>query len=400
MYQFKPLEFNRHFANSISRPEGRVSSTIYSNGNDLYIFGGMSTVTALSRQFDNHTISLGVSVSIKDTWSYNLSTKKWKLLMNEDKINLSDSLMHGIIGVMYEKNFLIICTFNFNFQDMPPSLKSCLHIYDLKNKNVLVHNTSGEIPVHSLAGNMIRHENFLYTVQLDKFGENNFTVYQLNTNTQVWKIVYKSQEFESRLLNTSQPTLVYNGKSIFVFGAHFVLDESIAIIPLNRIAVFDLKEFTWKMVNIHGDESQAVNFPEKRLEYNVAQYRNPLTGDMNVILTGGYSQSNSIYSDVWKLNLTSFKWKYLGLMPPEIGDKHSTTVSPFGQLIIFGGVIKNSNGVHTCSPAVYSIWLSIPKLENICWLAVLHYYPNLALKTKEEVMSLGISWEVFQSRVH
>ncbi|KAH0561321.1 kelch domain-containing protein 10 homolog [Cotesia glomerata] len=400
MYQFKPLEFNRHFAKSISRPEGRVSSTIYSNGNDLYIFGGMGTVTAFFRQFDNQTAPLEMNILIKDTWSYNLSSKEWKLLMNKDKINLSDNLMQRIIGVMYEKNFLIICTSHFNFDDIHPSLKSCLHICDLKNKSVLVHNTSGEIPEHSTAKNMIRHENFLYTVQFDKFGEDNFTVYQLNTNTQVWKIVYKSEEFESRLLNSSLPTLVYNGKSILIFDKHFVLDEAMAIIPFDTIPQFDLKEFTWKMVNTHGDESKVVHFPEKILDYNVTQYRNPLTGDMNAILTGGYSKSNGIYSDVWKLNLTSFKWKYLGLMPSEIGDKHSTTVSPYGQLFVFGGVIRNSNGVDTCSSAVYSTWLSIPKLEDICWLAVLHYYPNLALKTKEEVMSLGISWKIFQSRVH
>ena len=40
--------------------------------------------------------------------------------------------------------------------------------------------------------------------------------------------------------------------------------------------------------------------------------------------------------------------------------------------------------------SMLSVWLIIPKLTEICWEAVNHYYPNLQNYTPNELLQIGI----------
>ncbi|KAH0561320.1 hypothetical protein KQX54_016201 [Cotesia glomerata] len=277
MYKFK-----RHTVIGATRPQGRISSTIYSNGKLLYVFGGFDPTSARFQEFFNSVPPPRHKPDFLDLWAYDLSKKT--------------------VFSKYD---------------------------DSKDCNYLV---------------------------------------------------------------SSQHTLAYDGKSIFVIGGYINLDTGETFIPLRSIPVFDFESEAWRIVDTHGDENETSHFPVfpmERVNFSITQFTDPNTGDVNVVIFGGTQppwkqteritggRNDNVYTDFWKLNLRSMKWIYLGVIPSGIGDKPAAT--------------------NKSSSEIYSTWLCVPRLKQICWQAVMQHIPDIASKTDTEVIALGFTWKVFKS---
>lgn len=46
--------------------------------------------------------------------------------------------------------------------------------------------------------------------------------------------------------------------------------------------------------------------------------------------------------------------------------------------------------------AVHSVWLTIPKLSEICWQALIYYYPDLRYESQDELLHMGIPLKFVQ----
>lgn len=96
-----------------------------------------------------------------------------------------------------------------------------------------------------------------------------------------------------------------------------------------------------------------------------------------------------MFSDLWKLNLTNFQWTLIRTFElPHPTYFHSCAVTPAGKMYIFGGIYKMRDIVR--NNKVHATWLCIPKLSEICWEALLYYFPNMDSSCKEKLIKLGI----------
>lgn len=111
-------------------------------------------------------------------------------------------------------------------------------------------------------------------------------------------------------------------------------------------------------------------------------------GDINVFIVGG-EKEGFILSDMWQLNLRTLQWsqaKNFQLQYPTYF--HSCALTPEGKMYMFGGISKTRHLGR--SNDIISTWLCIPKLSEICWDALLYYYPQLVNCSKETLIKNGI----------
>ncbi|XP_008543614.1 kelch domain-containing protein 10 homolog isoform X2 [Microplitis demolitor] len=352
-------------------------------------------------------------LEFNNIWVYNLAGKQWKLIRNA-----SNSLDNTYpIGTIFESNYLIICTIRVPFNDNLSSRKCRLYIYDSKIGGGLVRETSGQIPSPSFPLNLIRHGKYLYTVGATNDLEAFSDVYRLNIENGVWEIVYicKGHD-ENEPLGRSDHTLVYDNNMIYIFGGDCHDPEQDDAFTFVKISAFDLEKYCWKIVDTRGDENNIPQYPVEREGLSATSYTDPDSGEINVIISGGRVYSDDTFSDVmndgfyenlndvWSLNLTSLKWtclKRFGTVLPHYVENHSMAISPAGKLFTFGGNIFSTNVEERIRfSSLHSAWLRIPKLTDICWEAVFHYYPNLKSMTDKELCSLGIPLLLLKSRIN
>lgn len=105
-------------------------------------------------------------------------------------------------------------------------------------------------------------------------------------------------------------------------------------------------------------------------------------------ISGGYDGEH-IFNDLWCLDLRTFQWYHIWpCYLPYPTYFHSSAVTPQGKMYIFGGICQN--GEYSRTNSVYSTWLCIPKLSEMCWEAILHYNPKIVKQNKESLVEAGI----------
>lgn len=104
-----------------------------------------------------------------------------------------------------------------------------------------------------------------------------------------------------------------------------------------------------------------------------------------VFIIGGHNNDN-IFADLWRLDLTTYQWTcFVTCQLPNPTFFHATAVTPEGRVYIFGGNYRAGR-----TNDVYSAWLCIPKLSEICWAALLAYYPDLYKRKIDSLIDIGV----------
>ncbi|XP_057320844.1 kelch domain-containing protein 10 homolog [Microplitis mediator] len=409
MYTFKPLVFTEHSSSSVTRPEeirDHHPFIIHCDDKNVYAHNG-DFLESLTQ------------TGIPNIWVYNLARQQWRLI--RDEINLPND-GDFILSIFFESNHLYIFTIKRPYgYNVNPNRTCRIYIYDLNTKSVVIRETSGQIPYPLLPLEMIRHGNYFYIVGItDDLGESS-NVYRLNMENGIWEAFYTCEELDNEYssIPRSRYTLVYGNNIIYKFGDNLQV-LGFDLYSFVSISAFDLEKCRWKIVDTHGDENHIPQYPTKREKYSVTSYTDPVTGEINVIMSGGadYSWRDAYdhfedtllpeqkfvvaYNDVWRLNLTSLKWTCLdkfGIVLPHCVENHSMAISPAGKLFTFGKSIFNDRNQRITTSSLHSAWLRIPKLTDICWEAIFYYYPNLKSMTDKEITSLGIPLKLFKSRI-
>lgn len=145
--------------------------------------------------------------------------------------------------------------------------------------------------------------------------------------------------------------------------------------------MFDLETRTWESLLTIGDKE--MNFPSPRRCHGCAQSQ----GDVYIV---GGTDGSEICNDLWKLSLDTLEWTKMEIEMPLPVYFHGTSISPAGQLVIFGGV--NSTPHNSRNNSLYSVWLRGPPLKELAWMAF-HYYcnrPALARCPPEDLIEMGV----------
>ncbi|XP_044577882.1 uncharacterized protein LOC123260688 isoform X2 [Cotesia glomerata] len=286
MYEFKPFSLTDR--NSRAYPVVSVGFLFIScDNNNLYTY----------------------DTKFPGIWSYNLSTNLWVELIISLKNNLSTT-EDNIIGIIKEDNLIKI----FSQKNLTNVSKAQLHICNLDTKEVVKQNLNGLVPDSDsiCRRNIFYYNNCYYTVLRCRpsIGEAfyDLKIYRLNLDTYTWEYVDKSTSMPLSYHNetSSSVGVVYNNDKLYLFMSY----------NLHYIWMFDLKTNTWNATymssddeHVHGDKI----FPELRESYSMSSYVDPDTNDTCLIVSGGENlRTYNADSAIWKFNLTSLKWYFLG----------------------------------------------------------------------------------------
>lgn len=147
----------------------------------------------------------------------------------------------------------------------------------------------------------------------------------------------------------------------------------------------------WEVITTKPDP-RLLQYPHARRCHSCVQFKET-DGRLFAYIIAGYCR-DVVLKDVWRLDLSSFEWHKLENSYPDRIYFHSSAITPFGKVYTFGGVkCDDSSPAMDRTGDIYSMWVTIPKLKEICWEAMLYYNPNLYTFKKSVLFDFGIPRE-------
>lgn len=230
--------------------------------------------------------------------------------------------------------------------------------------------------------------------------------YRLDLVTKVWECVCISKEsIQEDPKGRYRHEIAYDENFIYVLGG----GTSEVAYDLEIIPAFDLKENKWTQIKTKPDPLLPESgYPEPRKCHSCIQY--DTENGVEVVIAGGYYDDQRFFSDIWKLNLKTFQWTlFQSTELPYRLYFHDAATSGNGLMYIFGGIKmntlnsnnsnnNNNNDNHSNSNAststrtndIHRMWVTIPKLSEMCWDALLYYNPSIPKLERSQLLQAGI----------
>lgn len=242
--------------------------------------------------------------------------------------------------------------------------------------------TSGQYPLQLYGQALIYHNDYLYTIGGTTGLSYTCDIHRLNMKTLQWEIVYICKgrgEYEPK--GRYRHEVAFDGTNIYVLGGGTAEDAY----GFKHIPVFNLERNEWIRKKSLKDGRNGI--PSARRCHGAVQITD--NNVVQVFISGGHDGTN-IFDDLWRLNLNTMQWQLIDTCRlPQKTYFHATAVSPEGKLYVFGGIYCKSGDVKRTNE-IFTTWLCIPKLSELSWEAVLHYYPNINYCNKNDLINVGV----------
>ncbi|CAB0029666.1 unnamed protein product [Trichogramma brassicae] len=379
MYAFEAFVFTKHQVQGCSRPKARSGHRIVCDEKNLYSFGGFNpNISADDPDMqDNPSWSYSRPL-FKEIWKFNFATKRWKLLPCERTmpnelasnavILTGDSLLaHGGTGVPFGEhcnNNIYVCNINTGVMHSIPA--------------------TGQQPDPQYGQAIVFHGQYLYTIGGTTGLDYTCDVHRFDFKLRVWESVYicgGRDPLEPK--GRYRHEVAFDGKMIYVLGG----GTAIEAFGFSEIPAFDILTKKWMKLHAHGDMGQL--FPAPRRCHGLVQFVDDKTNSNIVVISGGYN-GTQVFCDLWRLDLSNLQWTCLKMCKlPQPTYFHSTTLTPAGQMFTFGGIVKKDNEVAR-TDEIFSVWLTVPKITEMCWEALNFYYPHLKKVPSLDLLKIGI----------
>lgn len=381
MYTFKPFVFIKHDVHGTERPKGRSGHRIVCDHKNLYSYGGFNPCIADSDpDMRNDSTWMSTKPLFKEVWKFNLVTQQWKLLPGRDK--MPNELASN--AVILRNNILIV--YGGTAVPFGQSCSNRLYVCNVDNGKMHIIPAQGDLPEPQYGQALICHGPYLYTVGGTTGYQYTCDIHRFDLTTGIWETVYIcSGRDQNEPTGRYRHELAFDGKLIYVLGGGTASEA----FGFAEIPAFDLETNRWLTINTYNDNN-IYSVPEPRRCHGSVQYTDGKTGVTFVVISGGYN-GDHIFSDVWRLNLKLLQWTCLRkcILPCPVYF-HSAALTPEGRMYTFGGIIKENNRIER-TDEVHSVWLTIPKLSEICWQALIHYYPDsFKRRSQHELLHMGV----------
>ncbi|XP_053598227.1 kelch domain-containing protein 10 homolog [Microplitis demolitor] len=252
--------------------------------------------------------------------------------------------------------------------------------------------TKGPLPKRFFSHNFISHGSYFYT-----FGNyRGLGVFRIDPETGIWEKLSpeNGDDFPGYYDDIE---LAYDGKKMYVI---FVKIRGERIRELKTIQSYDIEQNRWYILDTTGDPDNEKPFPDIRINFGIAHIVDLESKGTNIVISGGMMDKR-IYDGIWRLSLFTLQWTCLnkfGSILPQAICEYDAITSLDGKMYVVGGRIKKKNNRLSEVNNLYSTWLRIPQLTDICWEAVNFYYRELNTKTDEGLFELGLPIKFVKSR--
>ncbi|XP_023232430.1 kelch domain-containing protein 10-like [Centruroides sculpturatus] len=359
-FKFCPRKIIKVEYKGTNCPEARSGHRIVADNANVYSFGGYNPdVDNADENYENGLF--------KELWRFNIASKEWTNLRTKGQ---TPQLVASHSAILLHHYLLV-----FGGTGVPFGFKNgnTLQFYDIPNNCWKKVATSGSCPPKLYGQALALQDDLLYVVGgtsgLDYF----LDVHFLNLKTKQWETLCAKEHPFGRYRHE---IAIYKNK-IYVFGGGTAIDS----LELTQIPTFDLNTHKWELVQTTGNTRTPHDMPCERKCHGCVQF------DKDVYVFGGFT-GREILSDIWKMDLEIRQWTRYQYELPETLYFHSVAAAPNGQVFIFGGIRSMFHKMRTND--MYTLWINIPTLKEICWQAVLYYIPYLSKLPVEQLLSIGI----------
>ncbi|CAD7014793.1 unnamed protein product [Ceratitis capitata] len=378
-------------------PFARSGHRVVASESHLYSLGGYNLR-------NSSTTLHGTGMLFQELWRYNFTTKLWVLLHNPaTNRNMPRELASN--ALIITNNLLI--SYGGTGYPFGESCSNDCYIYQtqVENPSVSRIEATGDAPIPQYGPGIVLHEHYLYTIGGTTGYDYSCDVHRLNLRTRVWECVYICRpEIREDPEGRYRHEVVYDGHYIYVLGG----GTSTLVYDLQRIPAFNLKMKRWDYFATLPDRSsqenatfsgQGAGYPKPRKCFSCVQHTK-YNGEVEAFITGGLQGDQVYFSDIWRLNFTTKQWTLIQTAQlPKPLYFHAAAHSQNGCMYIFGGIEYDIKHSRRCND-LYKMWMTIPKLSEICWEAVLHYTPNLKMTSYTQLLKMGIPLSFAQRICH
>ncbi|XP_055838665.1 kelch domain-containing protein 10 homolog [Episyrphus balteatus] len=387
-YVFKAydlVKINYKLQKSEEFPVSRSGHRIIASDGHLYSLGGYNPRSA--RAAARH----GRCLLFQELWSYNFATKKWNLLMDSQTRNMPQELASNALAI---HNNLLISHGGTGYPFGECCSNDCHIFVTGQHRRVFRLTVEGDLPTAQYGPGIVIHDDYLYTIGGTTGFDYSCDVYRLNLKTKVWENVYICRpEMRDDPEGRYRHEVVYDGNHIFILGG----GTSMTVYDLQTIPAFNLKSNTWDYFETKPDPTIRAGMPKPRKCFSCVQLDTP--NGVEAYITGGLqSDFQTYFADVWKINFRTMQWTLIktAVLPRPLYF-HSATTPGNGCMYIFGGIEYNKTAMRRRND-LYKMWMTIPKLSEMCWDAITFYNPNLDKYKRNYLLKIGIP-ERFVDRV-
>ncbi|KAI8038490.1 kelch domain-containing protein 10 homolog [Drosophila gunungcola] len=391
-YAFQPLRLvkcqyrEKHVSGGF--PLARSGHRIIASNSHLYSLGGYNPRSALNASRN------GRCLLFQELWSYNFATRTWKLELNAD--NASNMPVELASNALTIHNNVLISHGGTGYPFGESCSNDC-YVYRTASAGATPGverlKVKGDLPTAQYGPGIVIHKHFLYTIGGTTGFDYTCDVYRLDFRTGIWENVYISRpEMRDDPEGRYRHEVVYDGKHIFVLGG----GTSHSVYDLQRIPAYNLEANCWDYFDTYPDRRTADmedgnrGYPKPRKCFSCVQHQSS-NGDIEAFITGGLQGDFSTYfSDIWKLNLRTKKWFRIETATlPRPLYFHSAAHSDNGCMYVFGGIEYNVKEMRRRND-LYKMWMTVPKLSEMCWDAITYYNDNLDLYDRKTLLEAGI----------
>ncbi|XP_066253291.1 kelch domain-containing protein 10 homolog [Euwallacea similis] len=379
-YSFKPFSYERvnfHLGND-KIPHPRSGHRIGADSSNFYSFGGYNPLIRLEEYHYEDDSYIDSYPLFQELWKFNFASKRWTKFANSP--TLPKELVSN--AVILHHNVLMV--YGGTGSPFGTRCSNQLYVCNVNDESspMVEVKTAGQLPLPQYGQAIIYHNDYLYAIGGTTGYDYTCDIHRLNLKTLTWEIVYicnGTGDYEPP--GRYRHEVGFDGKRIFILAG----GTADTVYDLADIPAFDVEKKMWISEKTVPAGKHGV--PMARRCHGAAQIDHG--NGIEVFITGGLD-GESIFQDLWRLNLKSLQWTYFETcVLPRPTYFHALAVTPQGRLYVFGGIYSIDEEVKR-SNAVYSTWVCIPKLSELCWEAVLQYSPRIFKYSSADLINIGL----------
>ncbi|GAU88483.1 hypothetical protein RvY_01175 [Ramazzottius varieornatus] len=364
-----------HDGEGLRKPMARSGHRIVADETNLYCFGGYNPQL---NNLQNETFGL-----FPELWKFNFCTRKWTEIKSDNACP-AETASHSM--VLLGSTILVFGGTGFPFGER---CSNAVHAFDLSTNKWREISCGGELPTPRYGQSLTFKDGNIYVMGGTSGHEYNMSVYRLNLETVQWShLAQYDQANPMDILNQAgyipepryRHECVTFSKYIYVLGGGTVQE----VFDFVKVPAFNTETNEWSELESKGT-TEGNRYPHSRKFHAAVQFMN------YAYLCGGFDGTETMYNDIWRLDLTTLQWEELKDRLPMPIYFHSATVTPAGCMYIFGGVVNTSGNQR--SDFVFKKWLTVPSLQELVWdrINLKHHKVLAAADTKNprQLRSVG-----------
>ncbi|EDO31221.1 predicted protein [Nematostella vectensis] len=354
--------------NTSPSPLPRSGHRCVADDRNVYVFGGYSP---------HYSEKL-----FRELWRFNIASQCWSRVITTGPfpssvcsscvlLNKGNLIVYGGSGIPFGQS---------NSAQLHICLLSKKEWIELETTTGYLYDKKPSLPIPGYGQSMVLSpDQDLYVFAGTTGHMFNCYLSKFSFKTKEWK--YVSTQNESVPFPRYRHEAVDYKGSFYVIGGGMGSTDPQEFYNLDKVHAFCYQTNKWQVYECLVSQEHGI--PPRRRCHGCVLYKDA------VYICGGYD-GQTIYNDVWSLDLVRFQWTKLPKILPYPVYFHSAAITPGGCMYIFGGVKSMQADTDARSSDIHKLWLTVPSLLDLSVQCLMSHVPDVEHVSPEKFAELGI----------